>query len=77
MAAKAKGDRVGARLRGEELMKARHAADRAATRQDNDEYLRANQRLMRLRIRFLNAADLLEKLRSDGPDSSARLLGGG
>jgi hypothetical protein len=61
----------------EQLMKARHATDRAATGQDYDEYLRANQGLIRLRIRFLNAADLLEKLRADGPDSSARLLGGG
>ena len=32
---------------------------------DNDEYLRANQRLARLRIRFLNATNLLEKLRAD------------
>ncbi len=62
---------------GEQLMEARHAADRAAARQDHDEYMRANRRLIGLRIRYLNAVDLLEKLRADGPDSSARLLGGG
>ena len=61
----------------EQLMEARHEADRAAAQQDHGEYLRANQRLIGLRIRYLNAADLLEKLRVDGPDSSARLLGGG
>jgi hypothetical protein len=61
---------------GEQLMKARHAADRAATREDHDEYLQASRQLARLRIRYLNAVDLLEKLRADGPDSSARLLGG-
>jgi hypothetical protein len=61
---------------GEQLMKARHAADRAATRGAHDEYLRASRELVGLRIRYLNAVDLLEKLRADGPDSSARLLGG-
>ena len=62
---------------GEQLMEARHEADRAAARQDHGEYLRANQKLIGLRIRYLNAVDLLQKLQADGPDSSARLLGGG
>ncbi len=62
---------------GEQLTKARHEADRAAARQDHDEYIRANRKLIRLRIRYLNAVDLLQKIRADGPDSSARLLGGG
>ena len=54
-----------------------HAWDRATTREDHDEYLRASRELVGLRIRYLNALDLLEKLRADWPDSSARLLGGG
>ncbi len=62
---------------GEQLMEARHEADRAAARQDHGEYLRANRKLSGLRIRYLNAVDLLQKLQADGPGSSARLLGGG
>ncbi len=61
---------------GERLMKARQEADRAALRHDHDEYLRANREVIRYRVRWLNAADLLQKFRSDGPDPSARLLGG-
>lgn len=61
----------------EQLMEARHEADEAATRQDYEEYFRNNQRLAGLRIQYLNTIDLLEKLREEGPDSSARLLGGG
>ena len=61
---------------GEQLMEARHEADRAAARQDHGEYLRANRKLIGLRIRYVNAVDLLQKLQADGPDSSARLLGG-
>ncbi len=62
---------------GEQLIEARHEADRAAARQNHGEYLRANRKLIGLRIRYLNAVDLLRKLQADGPDSSARLLGGG
>ena len=61
---------------GELYAKVRHEADQAAVRQDQDEYVRAHQRLVRLRIRYLNAIDLLQKLQADGPDSSARLAGG-
>ncbi len=61
---------------GELYMKARHEADEAAARQDQDEYLRAHRKLVRLRIRYLNAVDLLQKLQADGPDSSVRLMGG-
>ncbi len=61
---------------GEQLMKARHEADRATLQDDHDEYLRANREVIRFRVRWFNAVDLLEKLRSDGPDPSARLLGG-
>jgi hypothetical protein len=61
----------------EQLMETRHQADGATARQDHGEYLRANRKLVGLRIRYLNALDLLEKLLADGPDSSARLLGGG
>jgi len=63
-------------LTGELYMKARHEADEAAIRLDQDGYLRAHRRLVRLRIRYVNAIDLLEKLRGDGPDSCARLVGG-
>ncbi|QYJ14228.1 hypothetical protein Rxycam_00024 [Rubrobacter xylanophilus DSM 9941] len=63
-------------LIGRQLTEVRHAADRAATRMDHEEYLEASRRLAGLRIRYLNATDLLEKLRADGPDSSARLFGG-
>ena len=58
----------------EQLMEARREADRAAARQDHGEYLRDNRKLIELRIRYLNAVDLLQKLRADGPDSSARVL---
>ncbi|ABG03970.1 hypothetical protein Rxyl_1004 [Rubrobacter xylanophilus DSM 9941] len=61
---------------GRQLTEVRHAADRAATRMDHEEYLAASRKLAGLRIRYLNAADLLEKLRADGPASSARLFGG-
>ncbi len=61
---------------GELYMKARHEADEAAARQDQDEYVRVHQKLVRLRIRYLNAIDLLQKLQADGPDSSVRLMGG-
>ncbi len=63
-------------LAGELYMKARHEADEAAIRLDQDEYLRAHRRLVRLRIRYVNAIDLLEKLQVDGPASCARLVGG-
>ena len=49
----------------------------AEPRRDHGEYLRANRELSGLRTRYLNAVDLLQKLRANGPDSSARLLGGG
>ena len=61
----------------EQLMETRHEADRAAARQDHGEHLRVNRKLIGLRIRYVNAVDLLQKLQADGPDSSARLLGGG
>ncbi len=61
---------------GELYMKARHEADEAAARQDQDEYVRVHQKLVRLRIRYLNAIDLLQKLQADGSDSSVRLMGG-
>ena len=60
---------------GELYMKARHEVDKAAAQQDQDKYLQAHKRLVGLRIRYLNAIDLLQKLQADGPDSSARLLG--
>ncbi len=61
----------------EQLMKTRHKAEEATTRQDYEEYLRNSQRTAGLRVRYLDAVDLLEKLQEDGPNSSARLLGGG
>lgn len=61
---------------GRQLTEVRHAADRAATRMDHEEYLDASRKLAGLRIRYLNAVDLLEKLNADGPSSSARLFGG-
>ena len=61
---------------GELYMKARHEADAAALRQNQDEYARVHRKLVRLRIRYLNAIDLLQKLQADGPDSSVRLMGG-
>ncbi len=57
-----------------QLAEARREADAASARQDHDEYLRAIRKLARLRVRYLNAVDLLDKLRADGPGSSARLL---
>jgi len=61
---------------GELYMNARHEADEAAVRQDQDEYVRIHTKLVRLRIRYLNAIDLLQKLQADGPGSSVRLMGG-
>ncbi len=61
---------------GELYIKARHEADEAAVRQDQDEYVRIHAKLVRLRIRYLNAIDLLQKLQADGPGSSVRLMGG-
>ncbi len=60
---------------GELYMKARHEADKAEVQQDQDKYLRAHKGLVRMRIQYLNAIDLLQKLQADGPDSSARLVG--
>lgn len=41
-----------------------------------DESVRIHTKLVRLRIRYLNAIDLLQKLQADGPGSSVRLMGG-
>ena len=60
---------------GELYMKARHEVDKAAAQQDQDKYLQAHKRLIGLRIWYLNAIDLLQKLQADGPDSSSRLVG--
>ncbi|BBL78443.1 hypothetical protein RxyAA322_02970 [Rubrobacter xylanophilus] len=62
-------------LTGQQLTDVRHAAERAATRMDHEEYLEASRKLAGLRIRYLNATDLLEKLRAEGPASSGRLFG--
>ncbi len=51
---------------GELYMKARHEPDEAAVRQDQDEYVRIHARLVRPRIRYLNAIDLLQKLQAMG-----------
>jgi hypothetical protein len=60
---------------GELYMKARHEVDKAVAQQDQDKYLQAHKRLVGLRMRYLNAIDLLQRLQADGPDSSARLVG--
>ena len=61
---------------GELLAGAAREAGEAAASQDHERYEEVHQRIARYRVRFADASDLLEKLKEDGPASSARLLGG-